>query len=225
MIDVRDQLTQGSTTNPDEMVIGLAVHHSATLSKPGRTQAQEMATLMAIDRIHKQRFGLFAYHMAAFRSGRVYWCGDFNTQRAHVAQRNHELRGVVVIGDFTREIMTVGHFSALSAALSVLSDAFPGREIRGHGDWAVPSHPTVCPGMAYDWASLLDEEIDTMEPEIIRRAGSNVTYSWYNGAYHMNPTYEDRKAYAELFNIREEPSREVSEESLSWGKDRGLVKE
>lgn len=109
MIDVRTATLNAEPiiTNPHGWhdmahVIGIAIHHTVTLwQAPGLTPAQERAHIAVIDRYHASKgWGGFRYHLIAFRSGRVYLCGDLRRSRAHVRGRNLSLIGVAAAGRF-----------------------------------------------------------------------------------------------------------------------------
>lgn len=188
ILDARNEVTnpRGLGATVKAQVIGIAVHHSVTqtpaeLRRTGMadvaaeqavamatasTEASERAIIRAIDAYHVSvGYGGFAYHMAAFPSGRAYLCGDLGARRAHVAQRNHELLGVVLIGTFTTVLPGAKQMDALREALLHMRAEYPAREIRGHREWALPGEGTACPGVVVprDWEAFLQEEEDEMK--------------------------------------------------------------
>lgn len=156
MIDARNLVTNpgGSRTVPNATRIGIAFHHSVsgqTLT-PQSTEAQERAHITAIDNYHVSiGYGGFAYHAAVFPSGRAYQCGNLDSQRAHVAGRNHELLGVVLVGDFTSELPGMPQLLGTKGVIAEFR-AFVGKPLpaRGHGQWALPGSPSTCPGLTRD---------------------------------------------------------------------------
>lgn len=152
MIDARAYVTNpdGNAGNiPPSRRIGLAVHHSVSGQKIGEdaTEAIELAHIRVIDQYHVSiNFGGFGYHACVFPSGRAYQCGDLDSQRAHVAGRNHELLGVVLIGDFSDHLPGAKQQAGLGVVLNEFT-AYLGREvpIKGHTDWALAGEPSGCP--------------------------------------------------------------------------------
>lgn len=178
MIDARHLVTkpQGSQKNPNASVLGIAVHHSVSgdyLSEDA-TEAQEIAHIKAIDSYHLQvGFGMFGYHMAAFPSGRLYLCGDLDGQRAHVAGRNHQLRGIVAIGTFTDRLPGPRQVAAIVEGIREIR-RFTGRPlpVKGHNDWALPGNGSACAGRmnGFDWEPLLQGDNDVEERKEIELA-------------------------------------------------------
>lgn len=159
IIDATNEVTLPQGRAPMGTVIGHAVHHTVTTMAATATEAQERAHIRAIDRGHVPTLGLFAYHMAVFPSGRAYLCGHLSGQRAHVAKRNHELAGVVLVGDFSSGLPTAAQWSGLREALLLMRQVYPDKPIRGHREWALPGEGTVCPGQVVprNWEAFLQE--------------------------------------------------------------------
>lgn len=157
IIDATNLVTnpQGNRPQDPARVIGVAVHHSVGVNYV-QAEADERATIRAIDLQHvAQRFGGFGYHYIVFPSGRAYKCGE--GQRAHVAGRNHELRGVCMSGTFTNEQPTEAAMNGLREVLR--TEAFIAPVVKGHREWALPGEGTVCPGVIVprDWAAFMSE--------------------------------------------------------------------
>lgn len=212
IIDARPFLKRngGFARLPDSWMIGHAVHHTASLSKLDRTQVQEIQFLQAIERIRAD-LGLFPYHLAGFRSGRCYLCGDLEGQRAHVAGRNHELRGIVLVGDFTREPVTDGHLAALRTGLRYMERRYPGRPIRGHGAWALATDPTACPGFDIDFAALIAPTLEEgpidmpwFPAKLVTSRGSGI--NWIDDGVHLIrlATFDQRDDLAAYHGIEDE---------------------
>lgn len=176
-IDVRHFMTDrgvGRYALTPATVIGIAVHHSVSGSfffvPPAETQDDEVVHLKAIDSWHAQLgWNGFGYHMAAFPSGRFYLCGSLAGARAHVASRNNELVGVVLIGDFTLSTPPAEQLYATAYAINYIRQTYPSRRPRGHREWALPEYPTACPGNSFQsWLPGLDtvpQEDDMNEAE------------------------------------------------------------
>ncbi len=161
MIDARDKVTNpaGRFKIDPKRLIGIALHHSVSgdYLTHQSSEADEIGQLQAIDRYHvSEGFGGIGYHLAAFASGRVYQTGDLDGARAHVANRNQELIGIVAIGTFTDRLPDRPQINALFEAIAFV-DAFVGRTltVKGHRDWAVEGQGTLCPGRIdeFDWTS------------------------------------------------------------------------
>lgn len=164
IIDARALVTNPNGIKPHDpaLVVGLAVHHTVTDPNGPATpdftasEAEERAHIRAIDLYHVSiGYGGFAYHGAAFASGRAYFCGE--GQRAHVAGRNHQLRGYAYVGTFTTLPPTEGADNAMRELLQADRDRFGALPIKGHREWALPGEGTACPGVVVprDWASFM----------------------------------------------------------------------
>lgn len=162
IIDARNLVTNPDGNKPQDplAVIGIGVHHTggeepATLL----SEAQEREVIKAIDRDHVAKgFGGFGYHGITFVSGRSYYCGD--GQRAHVAKRNHELRGWVLHGNFVATLPGQAQMDGLREALLAERKKFAYvavLPIKGHKEWALPGEGTECPGLLVprDWEAFL----------------------------------------------------------------------
>lgn len=145
MLDATPQVTNPEGHSP-LVPIGIAVHHTASASLPFATIEDERRVIKAIDSMHADNgWGGFGYHVIVFATGRTYHCGRYDMSRAHVAKRNHELIGVVIHGDFTREHGTPLMFEGLRHALETI-DPDGNLPVKGHRDWALPGQGTECPG-------------------------------------------------------------------------------
>lgn len=161
IIDARNLVTnpqgQGGP-QPMEGVIGITVHHTDGQQRI-MSEAEERAVIKAIDFQHTrppQDFGGFGYHGIAFASGRAYYCGD--GQRAHVAKRNHQLRGYVFHGNFEHVMPSELQMSGMRELIMADRARFPQfLPVKGHDEWALTSDGTVCPGIVspHDWEAEL----------------------------------------------------------------------
>lgn len=176
VIDVRGAIPSGYTGRyPMGNVVGLAIHHSVTHMGPDASGADELGHLQAIDAYHTQKgYGGFGYHLAAFESGRSYLVGDLAYARAHVAFRNFELVGVVLIATLTGETPRAPLVRAARDCVAHVGATYPGRPLRGHREWVTPEAEakgwgTICPGNTYrQWLPQLrnvEQEADDMTPE------------------------------------------------------------
>lgn len=154
MLDARQHVTNpnGRFKVPKADILGKAAHHSVsggTFFMAGQTTPQdEINHIRMIDQYHVSiDFGGFGYHACGFASGRSYQTGDFNGARAHIAGRNHELLGWVLVGDYTDQLPPTGAIAA-AAECERAFDTYLGRQVplKGHRDWALPGYGTTCPG-------------------------------------------------------------------------------
>lgn len=133
-----------------QAIIGIAVHHDADVTPlpSTATEQEERAMIRQIDAQHvSQDFGGIGYHRYGFSSGRVYRTGNLAGRKAGVLGRNHELRHIVVNGDFSTAQPSSLLLDALTEGLQdMLQGLLPGVEIHGHSWWALPGHGTACPG-------------------------------------------------------------------------------
>lgn len=164
ILDATNEVTNPNGNRPQDpnAVIGVAIHYTVTdpngpaTPDAEATEAQERAHIRAIDQYHVSLdYGGFAYNGIAFASGRAYYCG--RGRRAHVALRNHELRGYVFCGTFTDEQPTDAAFGAMRELLQADRDQFGPKPIKGHREWALPGHGTACPGVIVprDWEAFM----------------------------------------------------------------------
>ncbi len=146
-------------------VTGIAIHHEAVLwLRPNATVEEEINHLRAIDRYHREvkGFGGFAYHMAAFPTGRIYLVTSLIQMGAHVYQKNDRLYGIMLAGLFSVTVPGEKQLDATSEGIKYL-DNFLGRqvEVGPHRKWT----DTSCPGDVWEqWVPQLRKE-DTMTPE------------------------------------------------------------
>lgn len=147
MIDARGIVTNPAGFGRVRDVIGYVVHHSVTTMHTNASEADERLHIKTINDYHfRLGYGGFSYHAAAFPSGRVYQCGDLDSQRAHVKGRNHELIGVVAVGTFTDRLPAQPQLDAIQEALRAFTGTFGALPVRGHNQWALPGEGTACPG-------------------------------------------------------------------------------
>jgi hypothetical protein len=168
-------------------VIGIAIHHSVTggtfYMGASVTELDELAHLEMIDSYHASLgWGGFGYHLAAFPSGRLYVCGNLNGARAHVASRNHQLVGLVLIGTFTAAAPGPRQLGAAAAGVAFMRRTYPGRPIGPHRNFALASDPTACPGDTWaSWLPALEsppEEEDMTEDQAKQLARSAALADW-----------------------------------------------
>ena len=124
--------------------IGLAIHHSV-YSTP-------LSTKEAALRIHQSHLGQgwsgYGYNFQGSETdNKIAYVGSIKTQRAHVYGRNHELIGLCLDGDYSVR-KPPGVLVQRIIRFVVELQAWLGKPfvVDGHRGWALPSHPTLCPG-------------------------------------------------------------------------------
>lgn len=126
--------------------VALVIHHTVGPSSFASME-DELAHIRAIDAQHRANgWGGFGYQGIVFPSGRVYVVGRGHGARAHVADRNHELEGLAMAGDFSTAAPPLGII--LGAGRWVFAK-FKQRgflSVMGHRQAALASDPTACPG-------------------------------------------------------------------------------
>lgn len=82
------------------------------------------------------------YNWLAFPSGRIYYVGDVNTQRAAVANQNHHIVACCLVGDFTEIVPTDAQLEAVNWLYESEWSHMMVRPHRFYGG-------TACPGNTY----------------------------------------------------------------------------
>lgn len=154
LVDLRGELpsttVRANTMGPRDPagVDIVGVHHDAAFFNADDPQPDdpwdlEIARIGIVYAYHRNLgWGGIGYHLYAFPSGRIYYVGDLDTQRANIAKLNHRSVGIVTAGDFTDAPPHVG--AQLAVALACIATwAHFGRliGIASHHDWAVATDP------------------------------------------------------------------------------------
>jgi len=184
MIDARSFVTNPQGRRPMGPVIGFAIHHSVTEIGPAATEEQELAHVRTIDRYHVQLgYQGYGYHLTAFPSGRSYLCGDLAGQRAHVEGRNHELIGIVAIGNFVGRLPEAAQLHALQECLDFARQTYGNLPIKGHNDWALPGDGTACAGAlnGYQWGQPLPPVPPAVDPVRLSHALPFLYAAYFKG--------------------------------------------
>lgn len=155
--DVRREF-QGTFTKRRATTRYIVVHHAAALYR----QLSGLDDVMAIRNYHvnTKRWPGVAYHIVLaelVNGGEIarYDVSDLDTQRAHIAMRNHEALGVCCATRFDGT-PSVKWLAALGETLRELKATYPQAEIVGHTDIAVAGYQTTCPGKTWrEWRPLL----------------------------------------------------------------------
>jgi hypothetical protein len=129
---------------------GLAIHHIGVPVGPFLSMTDEVQFIKQINAYHIGiGYGGFAYNGCGFASGRAYVVGRGNGKRAHVANRNHELEGFCMIGDFSAPNAEPPIGIVLCGGRWLLAK-YRQRGLlvtEGHSYWATPGFSTLCPGV------------------------------------------------------------------------------
>jgi len=147
IIDVRSNYNQMPKLSTPH--IGAVLHHSARNILASATPIQEQTRLDSINAYHLSKgwpMGI-GYHKVAFPSGRLYWVGDPDTQRAHVKAKNHLYEGICIIGDYSSGTPTEAAQDAVREALELSGLPL----VAGHRE--VQSGKGICPGF-WDYEKL-----------------------------------------------------------------------
>lgn len=141
-VDVRDQMTGHPTRrfrNMDSRACAFLCFHHST----GGVDT----SIEAIRRHHVSTNGWagIGYHFVV-RYDKVYYVGDVDTERAHVAGRNNEALGVCITGDY-RATNPLTESVEVARKLVAALDDFYGRQktLTVHRDM-LPAGHTTCPG-------------------------------------------------------------------------------
>ncbi len=80
--------------------------------------------------------------------------------------RNHQLIGIAAVGNFTNSLPEQTQWDGIVGAVKELLVVYPGREIKGHNDWARQGEGTACAGMLNDvkWDDVLAPPPSAWEP-------------------------------------------------------------
>ena len=231
-IDVRHLMSDlgvGRFTLDPSAVVGIAGHHSVSATfyqvLPDESEAAELGHLLDIDNMHQALgWGGFGYHLAAFASRRLYLCGSLNGARAHVASRNHELIGIVLIGDFSTIPPTPAHIETAAAGVEYIRRIYPGRHLAPHRAWALPGYATSCPGNTWaEWMPALNsppQEEDDM-PKMRFVQGSTGPIWVTDGILKMGVTTEQIRTDLVNLGLAEnpadgKPAHPVADEFIDW---------
>jgi hypothetical protein len=164
--DVQTLMTDGGRGWCDIVApVAIAGHHSVTFLWPPTTAQAELDHLRMIDVYHaSQGWGGFGYHLAAFASGRLYLCGDVRRCRAHVKARNHELVGIVAVGDFRTAPPGEAQLRAFWSGVAYIRRRLsrPLLPIGSHRGLALAAFPTACPGV-WPWPNVEEDDMNEAE--------------------------------------------------------------
>ena len=165
MVDVRHLFlnTEPRRRDPDG-IGGIAIHHDGALFEEGDVGGPPGTLDEDLDRLRiiyntAIRRGLlrYPYHFSASPNGRLYYTLDVASRGSHVAWRNDELTGVVLIGLYTDDHPTDAALCAAATAnAAIWREGNRLIALRGHREWNRPGHATQCPGNTWpEWSERL----------------------------------------------------------------------
>lgn len=142
------------TAADGSLVQFVSQHHDAGQYDAGALDADatvhhEIDRIDAVYMQHRLTNGWpgIGYHTYGFPSGRLYYVGDYATQRANVAKLNHRSIGHCSAGDFTNDLPTIAtQLVAAMATIAAWSACARMLAVDAHGNLALPSDPTGCCG-------------------------------------------------------------------------------
>ncbi len=161
---------------------GLIIHHSVTAPIPlsrAVTLQEKLTIIAAIDAYHASKgWGGFGYQGAVFGDGTVMVVGQGKGARAHVANQNSHLEGLVMIGDYSTSDPPLGCLLGAAQWVRAKQLTYGPLRVDGHRAFADASDPTSCPGDAGEravtkilhFATMLDEQRRLEAERAIRAA-------------------------------------------------------
>lgn len=122
----------------------LVIHHSVT---------KHEATPDDIALLHKARgWGGIGYHFVIDKAGVVYYVGDISTARANVLNKNEQVIGICMIGDFTKHLPSDEQIMSAHDLCKFFITSVPAlpnvngwEDLVGHKDLQA----TACPGSSW----------------------------------------------------------------------------
>ena len=148
-----------------ETIKYLVIHHSVT-----NPTSDPKSDVDYIAQIHKNNdWGGIGYHFVITADGMVWYVGDISTQRANVADKNHLVIGICLVGDFTKSNPTDEQIlSAHDLCKFFLNDVQALPNICGKGWDVVVGHKelqaTQCPGTY--WKGVGDSMFERIKNRI-----------------------------------------------------------
>lgn len=143
----------------------IVFHHSVT--KPTNNSK---ADVDYIAELHRRRgWGGIGYHFVITSDGMVWYVGDISVQRANVADKNHLVIGICMVGDFTASNPTDEQIlSAHDLAKYLINDVPVLVNVKREGWKAVVGHKelqaTQCPGTY--WKGVSDSIYERIKNRI-----------------------------------------------------------
>lgn len=137
---------------PLAAIHAIAIHHSAT---PTTTTWQQ------IDDYHHRNLGWpgCAYHLLIYADGHLELAQSWYRTSYHVANRNQQLIGLCLVGNWTHVSPSQLQLRATANAIrAIRHDVSRPIPFAGHRDLALPGWTTSCPGATWPtWRRQLEE--------------------------------------------------------------------
>lgn len=180
-----------------ETIKYICFHHSVTISTNNHKQDVDY-----IAEIHKRNgWGGIGYHFVITADGMVWYVGDISTSRANVADKNHLVIGICMVGDFTKHNPTDDQILSAHDLAKYLITNVPALtslngwdSVKGHKELQA----TACPGTY--WKGVADS--------IYERIKNRIPYTPQT---EPEPVIDWEKRYYEL---REEKEKEIDNYKL-----------
>ena len=126
----------------------ITIHHDGMTPFTSTSRNSAALRLETIRKSHLRRdggrWGDIGYHFAIDPAGRLWQGRPLTWQGAHVKARNEGNIGVVVLGNYERQIVNGAQVAAIETTLRLLMRKYnvPVSRVRTHQEWAA----TACPG-------------------------------------------------------------------------------
>ena len=156
----------GAVARPRDPALlqAIAIHHDAAIMQPGDLDysgdsLNEDLARLGITYRHgiAQGWGGFPYHLVASPNGRAFYTTDVSMFGTTVAERNHQLLGIALMGNFM--LSQPGDLQLCAAARCIVATwGLTHRLVTywGHRELALPAYPTSCPGDTWpQWSHKL----------------------------------------------------------------------
>ena len=108
----------------------------------------------AVARYHIETLGWpgVGYTWLISWDGTIYMTNWPETMCYNVSQRNHEVMGILLVGDYSDRWPRPAQLSSARILTKALGIALPDTELKGHYEVALPTSPTACPGRRFpEW--------------------------------------------------------------------------
>lgn len=151
-----------SWVRPWSQIKYLVIHHTVTKSD---------ATPDDIALLHKARgWSGIGYHFVITSDGMVHYVGDISTARANVLNKNEQVIGITIVGDFTKHLPTDEQIRSAHDLCKFFIEETPSiptlnswSQLVGHKDLQA----TACPGTSWPddmRQRIIDRRVYTPEP-------------------------------------------------------------
>lgn len=165
--DYRDEIWgdsyNWSWVRPWSQLKYVVIHHTVT---------KDTATPDDIALLHKARgWAGIGYHFVIDKAGIVYYVGDISTARANVLNKNEQVIGITMVGDFTKHLPSDQQIESAHDLVEYLLFSTPSiptlnnwNQLVGHKDLQA----TACPGTSWPddmRQRIIDRRVYTPQPQ------------------------------------------------------------